>query len=87
MEKDIIQEAENIAKTVGIPSQPQILVGINKEMSKSTPEFSRLLNLVSKDLGITAKLIKVANSEIQPKLEDLRKAYPGLDTDEEEEYE
>ena len=62
MEKDIIQEAENIAKTVGIPSQPQILVGINKEMSKSTPEFSRLLNLVSKDLGITAKLIKVANS-------------------------
>ena len=62
MEKDIIQEAENIAKTVGIPSQPKILVGINEEMSKPAPEFGRLLNLVSKDLGITAKLIKVANS-------------------------
>ena len=62
MENDFIQEAENIAKTVGIPSQPKILVGINEEMSKPAPEFGRLLNLVSKDLGITAKLIKVANS-------------------------
>lgn len=47
---------------VGIPSQPQIILDINEKVKKENADFSNIADIVSKDVAMTAKLLKVVNS-------------------------
>ncbi|MBI4984441.1 MAG: HDOD domain-containing protein [Rhodocyclales bacterium] len=47
---------------IGIPPRPAILDQINREMAKDEPDFKFLADVVSSDVGLSASLIKVANS-------------------------
>lgn len=61
-EQGLIQEAEAIIQSVNIPSSPQILIDINKEVLTPEPSFYKIKNLVSMDVSLSAKIVKVANS-------------------------
>lgn len=47
---------------IGIPPRPQILDLLHKELSKPEPDFRRLSDCVSRDVGLAAGLVKIANS-------------------------
>lgn len=49
-------------RNIGIPPCPAILLQVHKEAEKDEPDFNRLTDLVSQDVGLSASLIKVTNS-------------------------
>jgi HD-like signal output (HDOD) protein len=49
-------------RDIGIPPRPSILDQINKEMKRDQPDFKRLADVISSDVGLAASTIKVANS-------------------------
>jgi HD-like signal output (HDOD) protein len=55
---------EEISSTINIPSQPKVMQEINAEFLKKEIDFSRVAGLVSRDVGLSAKLLKVANSPL-----------------------
>ncbi|MGO9014082.1 MAG: HDOD domain-containing protein [Dissulfurispiraceae bacterium] len=59
---DTIRKAEEIVRQVGIPPLPNALIDIRNELSKSGPDFSRVADSVSKDVALSAAILKIANS-------------------------
>lgn len=57
-----IKRAEAIASTVGIPPKPKIVTEIQSELNKENPDFSKISSLVERDVSLSAKILKVANS-------------------------
>ncbi len=57
-----IQHAKDIVKKISLPSQPTIVIEVNKEMQEQNPDFRRIAALVSKDAAMSAKVINVINS-------------------------
>ncbi|MBS1141223.1 MAG: hypothetical protein H6R13_2676 [Proteobacteria bacterium] len=49
-------------REIGIPPRPTILSEIEQETAKDEPDFIKLAKLLSQDVGLSASLIKVANS-------------------------
>lgn len=49
-------------RQIGIPPRPSILVEIEREFQKEETDYLRLADVIGSDVGITAGLIKVANS-------------------------
>lgn len=49
-------------REIGIPPRPTILGQIEQETAKDEPDFIYLAKLLSQDVGLSASLIKVANS-------------------------
>src|SRR5574343_1407829 len=49
-------------RDIGIPPRPTILSQIEREAAKDEPDFLHLAKLLSQDVGLTAGIIKVANS-------------------------
>lgn len=49
-------------RDIGIPPRPTILVQIEQETAKDEPDFIHLAKLLSKDVGLSAGVIKIANS-------------------------
>ncbi len=62
MIKDEYNEAIKIVKSIKLPTHPEILLELNKEMSKKDPSRDTIINIASKDVSIAAKIIKFANS-------------------------
>lgn len=58
----VIKKAEDLIKNIGIPSQPKIVHEINKEVNKIKVDFKLLASLIEKDVALSAKVIKIANS-------------------------
>ena len=58
----LMEEAQRILESITIPSPPRVLIGIQQELSRSEPSFTTILALISEDVAMTAKMIKVANS-------------------------
>jgi HD-like signal output (HDOD) protein len=52
----------NEIRNIGIPSRPSILHRIEKEMHKDEPDFHLLSEIIATDVGLSASVIKVANS-------------------------
>ena len=52
----------NEIRNIGIPSRPSILQRIEKEMHKDEPDFHLLSEIIATDVGLSASVIKVANS-------------------------
>lgn len=62
-EKELLdQEMERVVKAVGIPPRPAILVQLDAEMQKDDPNFRRIEQLVTSDVGLSAALLKTVNS-------------------------
>lgn len=49
-------------RDIGIPPRPSILAEIEQETAKDEPDFINLARILSRDVGLSASLIKVANS-------------------------
>ncbi len=57
-----LKQANQIVKKINLPVQPKVVIEINKEINQEEPSFSKIADLVSKDVGLTAKVIHVVNS-------------------------
>jgi HD-like signal output (HDOD) protein len=53
---------ESSLKDIGIPPRPTILDRISREMLRDEPDYKRLSNIIGADVGLSASLIKTANS-------------------------
>ena len=60
---DAVENRMKIAvRDIGIPPRPTILAQIEQETAKDNPDFIHLAKLLSHDVGLSAGMIKVANS-------------------------
>ena len=60
---DAVEARMKIAvRDIGIPPRPTILSQIEQEAAKDEPDFLHLARLLSQDVGLSAGIIKVANS-------------------------
>lgn len=57
-----LDHAKKIVSKITLPSQPAIVIEINKEMRHEHPDFGRIGNLVTQDAAMSAKVINVINS-------------------------
>lgn len=53
---------EEIFRDIGIPPRPAILQQLAGEMRKSDPDFNHMAQLISRDVSLSAGLIKTVNS-------------------------
>lgn len=60
--EDIEKRMKIEIREIGIPPRPTILSQIEQETAKEEPDFINLAKLLSQDVGLSASLIKVANS-------------------------
>jgi HD-like signal output (HDOD) protein len=58
----IDQELERVASGIGIPPCPSVLNELGAEARKANPSFSKLEELVCRDVGLSATLLKTVNS-------------------------
>ena len=56
-----VQTAE-LAKEIGIPPCPAVLVEFTAEANKEEPDFRRLSHLINKDVALAASVLKTINS-------------------------
>ncbi|KJU82982.1 signal transduction protein [Candidatus Magnetobacterium bavaricum] len=64
MLKKIHEEYEHLrelAKTLEIPSCPQIVIDVYNEIRSKKTDFRKVIDLVSKDVGLSAKVLKASN--------------------------
>ncbi len=61
-QEDDVKKAEELVSSVGIPSQPSILLEINKKISRPETGIGDIADLISRDVAMSAKLLKMANS-------------------------
>jgi HD-like signal output (HDOD) protein len=54
--------AEKILSTIKIPPRPAVIEAINREMRKEDPDLRNIAQTISKDIALTAALLKTANS-------------------------
>ncbi len=62
MSDDIIEKTEKLLQSIGIPSQPRVIMEIEKEMEADDPDFNAISALISQDVAMSAKILKVCNS-------------------------
>lgn len=55
-------DPESILKNIKIPPRPTILVDLMEEQRKEDPDVKKLANLIGRDVGLSAALIKTVNS-------------------------
>ncbi|KJR42369.1 signal transduction protein [Candidatus Magnetoovum chiemensis] len=64
VDASVIKNTEELLRSIGIPSQPAVLLEIQEQVNSDDPNFSVIAGLVKKDIGISARVIKVANSPL-----------------------
>ena len=57
-------DIENVLKGITIPSPPQIIADLQMEMAMPDPDLNVMSDLISKDVGLSAAVIKTVNSPI-----------------------
>ncbi len=62
MSDDLFEKTKKLLENIGIPSQPRVLIAIDKETQKEDPNFSVIAGLISQDVAMSAKVLKVCNS-------------------------
>jgi HD-like signal output (HDOD) protein len=58
----ILQEANKIVETVGIPTMPAVVAKITNEIRKPNPNYASIAEMIKEDIGLSAKVLKLANS-------------------------
>lgn len=57
-----LKNAEDLMKGIMIPPRPAALVDVLNEQSKAEPDLKRIADLISKDVAISAGVLRVVNS-------------------------
>jgi HD-like signal output (HDOD) protein len=76
-EEDDVKKAEELISSIGIPSQPSLLLEINKRISGADTGIGDLADLISRDVAMSAKLLKIANSAffgLREKVDSIQRA-------------
>lgn len=76
-QEEYIKKAEELVNSIGIPSQPSILTDINREINRPGADLTTISDIVSKDVALAAKLLKVANSPffgLKEKVDSIQRA-------------
>jgi HD-like signal output (HDOD) protein len=55
---------ERLLGSIGIPPRPSLLVDLDKELKKGDPDTRVVANLVGRDVGISAAILKSLNSPL-----------------------
>lgn len=55
-------EAKKLISSISIPTQPKIIIEINNEIKKPEANIMRVSEIISRDVAMSAKLLKVINS-------------------------
>lgn len=55
-------KAEELVKNIGIPTQPKILIEMTKEINNPYANLSTVADIISKDVAMSAKVLKLVNS-------------------------
>jgi HD-like signal output (HDOD) protein len=69
--------AEKILSTIKIPPRPAIIEEINREKRKEDPDLRKIAQVISKDIALTAAILKTANSPffgLRMKVESVQQA-------------
>jgi len=61
-QEQLLIQAQKVVNSVGIPSQPKIVLDIFDLIDRPDTNFRDISALISKDVSLSAKIIKVANS-------------------------
>lgn len=75
---------EKVLNGISIPPQPQVLQDLHAEKKKGFPNFSRVAELISKDVGLSAAVLKTINSPfygLSQKLNSIQQAVMLLGAD------
>ncbi len=83
MKEEILKRAKEIVKSIDIPPQPRVVLELYKIFKEPDPDTGRIIKLVSDDLALSAKLIKLANSPLLGggrKIDSIRQAFMNLGT-------
>ena len=57
-----LQNAEDLMKGIMIPPRPAVLVDVLNEQSKDDPDLQRIADLISRDVALSAGVLRVVNS-------------------------
>lgn len=58
------RQAEDLVRTIGIPPCPQVLTDIMREAGAEDPDFQKVANLITRDVGLAAAVLKTVNSPL-----------------------
>lgn len=58
----VAPETERIIREIGIPPCPQVLIELMNEVRSDNTDLNRISHLISKDMGLSAAVLKTANS-------------------------
>ena len=65
MSKIISEEAaEKLLSTIKIPPRPTVIEEINREKRKEEPDLRNIAQIISKDIALTAAMLKIVNSPL-----------------------
>ncbi len=62
MKRDLFSSTAALMQKVDLPSQPELLIQVNREINRENPSFSRVAEIVSRDQDMAARIVKVASS-------------------------
>jgi len=71
------EAAEKLLSTIKIPPRPAVIGEISREKSKDDPDLRRIAQIISKDIALTAAMLKTANSPffgLRMKIETVQQA-------------
>jgi len=69
--------AEKLLSTIKIPPRPAVIEEINREKKKDEPDLRKIAQAISKDIALTAGMLKTANSPffgLRTKVETVQQA-------------
>jgi putative nucleotidyltransferase with HDIG domain len=72
-----MKKAGDIVNSIGIPSQPEIMMEINDEINNPNSDLQSVSEIISRDVATAAKLLKVINSAffgLQEKVDSIQRA-------------
>jgi HD-like signal output (HDOD) protein len=56
------EAADKLLSTIKIPPRPAVIDEINREKKKDDPDLRKIAQIISKDMALTAAMLKTANS-------------------------
>jgi len=59
---ETLAKAEHLINSVGLPSHPKIILDLNREINKPNADMRAIADLVSKDIAMSGRAIKIASS-------------------------
>jgi HD-like signal output (HDOD) protein len=56
------EQLKRVLQGISIPPQPQVMVDLHMEQAMPEPDMSRIAQIISQDVGLSAAVLKFVNS-------------------------